>query len=66
MEAQIKELIERYMELIAVTENYLDDDGKLPQGTYNELQCELSCYVAFTQELSNILDENITHTRGTR
>jgi len=57
LEEKIKKTIKDYEKIIASQEKMMDDDGKFPQGDYNEMQAELDCYIIFKGVLERLLEE---------
>lgn len=55
--AKIENLIKHYECCLEETRNFMDDDGQLPQGTYNELECELGIYYGIVTDLKKVLGD---------
>jgi len=54
---KVKNLIKVYEVVIADQENLMDDGGTLEQGTYNEMEAELDCYMIFKRALEKLLED---------
>jgi len=56
LENKIKDLIKNYEVVITEQEELMADNGEFEEGTYNEMQAELDCYIIFKGVLEDLLE----------